>query len=118
MHGDALEHHIIARRAHWAERGQRGSEEAGTRLVVWPVCAGVAQAHERWDGAIGCPVKFGHDRTELRPSSRGCWLAGMVPVKHLSGVVVALVADQRAHDYQFVHDSRQARKSLADLDTR
>jgi hypothetical protein len=39
----------------------------------------------------------------------------MMAVEHLDGVVIRLIADQRADDGQPVHHARQARKRFADL---
>ena len=46
----------------------------------------------------------------------GVGLLGMVAVEDLDGIVVGLVADQRADHDQLVHDPGQAREGLANLD--
>ena len=56
------------------------------------------------------------DRAELRPAARRRRLARMVAVEDLDGVVIGLVADERADDDELVHDPGQPRQRLADLD--
>ena len=62
------------------------------------------------------PCTFATAEPNCGQPPEGVGLRGMVAVEHLDGVVVGLVADQRAHDDQLVHDPGQARKGLADLD--
>ena len=114
--GDAAENHVFAGLAHRAERGQRRPEEAGARLVVRAVRAGVAQADERRDARIDRPLQLRHRGAELRPTAARGRLAGVVAVVHLDGVVVGLVADQRADDDELVHDPGQPREGFANLD--
>ena len=92
------------------------AEEAGAGLVVRAVRAGVAEADERRHRRIGRPLQLGDRRAELRPAAGRRRLLRVVAVEDLDGVVVGLVADQRADDDELVHHPRQPRERLADLD--
>ena len=114
--GDAAEKHVFAGLAHRAERGQRRPEEAGARLVVRAVRAGVTQADERRDARIDRALQLGDRGAELRPAAGRRRLPGVVAVVDLDRVVVGLVADQRADDDELVHDPGEPGKGLANLD--
>ncbi len=118
VHGDALQHHVLLGRSHGSERRVRSSEEAGAGLVVRPVGAGVAQTHERRHGAVDRPLQLGHRGAELRPAARRILLSGFVAVEDLHGIMIVLIAHQRADNNKLVHDLRQLRKGFADLNAR
>ncbi len=118
LHRNAAQHHVVPGRSHRAEGGQCGAQEAGAGLVVGSVRAGVTEADERRHGRIDRSLNAGDGGAELRPAAGWRWFGRVVAVVDLDGVVAALVADQGAHEHQFVHDPGQARQGLADLDSR
>ncbi len=118
IHRDAPQHHILTRRTHGSKGGQGRSEKTGARLVVRTMCAGIAQTNERRRGRINHALEFRHRGAELWPTAGGSRLAWMMSVENLTGIVLALVADQRADYDQLFHDPRQPGKRFADLDAR
>src|SRR5439155_25810082 len=114
---DAVETEVGEAFAVGLERVVTRSEETDLAGIgPWPVLRGRRQADERRHRRIDRAPQLGEDGADARPAAQRRQRA-MVPTgQHLDGLVAVDAAGHRANDDALIHDPRDARKNLGDLD--